>query len=204
MDFKGQTAVLSAFVLVGMMFLVPTITEKALAVINASASGRCGPEGQTLPCVFTLEGKDLKGPDASKVKWGQEPSCSPGPSCTKVKWGTEGECGRGCDEEGSVLVKVGGGETSLYFNSPSRASLDQKSSCEVRILDTGPGKLSGTCTAVDDFLGVSWIDYNLHSTSAIVGSTPMETCKELKATIAEDELANSYKWKSMGCESLLK
>jgi hypothetical protein len=29
-------------------------------------------------------------------------------------------------------------------------------------------------------------------------------CKELKATMAEDELANSAQWKSMHCESLLK
>jgi hypothetical protein len=41
MDYMRQTAVLSAvFVLVGMMFLVPVITEKALGVIHATASGQ--------------------------------------------------------------------------------------------------------------------------------------------------------------------
>jgi hypothetical protein len=42
MDHRGQTAVLSAFVLVGMMFLVPAITEKALGIIIAKAAGTCG------------------------------------------------------------------------------------------------------------------------------------------------------------------
>jgi hypothetical protein len=44
MDYMGQTAVLSAvFVLVGMVFLVPAITEKALAGVKAVAKGICGP-----------------------------------------------------------------------------------------------------------------------------------------------------------------
>jgi hypothetical protein len=54
MDFKGQTAVLSAFVLVGMVFLVPAITEKAQASIKAVVTGTCGPEGQTHPCELTF------------------------------------------------------------------------------------------------------------------------------------------------------
>ncbi|MGC2575218.1 MAG: hypothetical protein WA364_27245 [Candidatus Nitrosopolaris sp.] len=61
MDYKGQTTALSAvFFLVGMVFLVPAITEKALGVIYARASGVCGPEGHTHPCEFTFVSKELK------------------------------------------------------------------------------------------------------------------------------------------------
>ena len=42
--YKRQTTIAVMFVLVGMMFLVPTITEKALAVIAAEAA--------TKPCCF--------------------------------------------------------------------------------------------------------------------------------------------------------
>ncbi len=60
MDYKGQTTVLSIILLVGMIFLVPAITEKALAVTRADAAGRCGPEGATHPCQLTLLDKFLK------------------------------------------------------------------------------------------------------------------------------------------------
>ena len=106
MDFKGQTAVLSAFVLVGMMFLVPAVIERALARIEATATGTCGPEGQTHPCEFTLLGKNLY-----KGVWVQEPS----ESGTSVKWVTGGNIG---DEEGLVLYKVEGGRAELWFKNP--------------------------------------------------------------------------------------
>jgi hypothetical protein len=54
MDYKKQTTVLSVmFVLVGMMFVVPAMTEKGMAqisVVNARADGRCG----TTPCDLRL------------------------------------------------------------------------------------------------------------------------------------------------------
>jgi hypothetical protein len=54
----------------------------------------------------------------------------------------------GCDEQGTVQVKVGGGgEAFLYFNSPGRVGIP--SQCEVRILDAGPGKLSRSCKVTD-------------------------------------------------------
>ena len=55
-----------------------------------------------------------------------------------------------------------GGEASLYFNSPGR--LGVPSVCEVRILDAGPGKLSGSCekTDIPPNLG-TMIKYHLHS-----------------------------------------
>jgi hypothetical protein len=51
MDYKRQTAALSVmFVLVGMMFIVPAITEKAMAQLVARADGKCG----TGPCTLIL------------------------------------------------------------------------------------------------------------------------------------------------------
>jgi hypothetical protein len=53
-DYKRQTTVLSvSFVLVGMMVLVPAINEKALATIDAHASGDCGPDGASHKCLLT-------------------------------------------------------------------------------------------------------------------------------------------------------
>jgi len=55
MDYKGQTAVLlSIFVLIGMMFLVPAITEIALAGVNAVARF----EG-CAHCTWTVYGSHL-------------------------------------------------------------------------------------------------------------------------------------------------
>jgi hypothetical protein len=123
MDFKGQTAVLSAiFVLVGMTFLVPAITGKALGVIHATVSGQCGPEGQTHPCEFTLLSKhlDVCGHVSRATKnvirttcgnWTSEPS----KSGTLVTWSTGGGFG---DEKGSVTYKVGDETAVLSFDNP--------------------------------------------------------------------------------------
>ena len=117
MDYKGQTAVLlSIFVLVGMMFLVPAVTERALARIEATATGTCGPEGQTHPCEFTLLGKNL-----NKGKFVEQPS----ESGTSVKWVTAGNPAPG-DEEGSVLYKVEGARAQLWFKNPSVGSNECK------------------------------------------------------------------------------
>ncbi len=115
MDFKGQLAVLSAFVLVGIMFIAPAITEKALAVIYATAKGVCGVNSA---CEFTLVSKTLV-----KGKWTSEPT----QSGTVVTWETAGSPAPG-DEKGSVTYKVtypgeeregGQGETAvLYFKNP--------------------------------------------------------------------------------------
>jgi hypothetical protein len=185
MDYKGQTTVLAAiFVLVGMVFLVPTITEKALAVVTGAVYGTCGaPDSQPQidnPCVFTISGVELKGADAPNVKWTSYPACinpqtgDRNPDCTSLSWATKGDCltfamtdflsaKAGCDEQGTVQVKVGGGgEASLYFNSPGRLGIP--SQCEVRILDAGPGKLSGSCKVTDIPPNIKTsIDYHLHS-----------------------------------------
>ncbi len=168
MDYKGQTAVLSAIlILVGMIFLVPAITEKALAIVQGRAYGTCGPEGQTHPCQFTFLEKELHGADASNVKWAEDVGCydthgsrvgAPVPPCDRVGWETRGfpaECMReaghvgflaakvGCDELGSVRFKVGGRVASLIFVSPG--ALGSPAECEIKIDDAGPGKLGGSC-----------------------------------------------------------
>ncbi|MGA9150828.1 MAG: hypothetical protein WBZ36_09630 [Candidatus Nitrosopolaris sp.] len=123
MDYKGQTAALSViFVLVGMMFLVPAINEKALAAIHATASGQCGPEGQTHPCQFTLVSKhlDVCGevsragtaiPTGTCGEWTSPPS----ESGTVVTWSTGGGGG---NERGSVTYKVGDERAVLSFDNP--------------------------------------------------------------------------------------
>jgi hypothetical protein len=172
-DFKAQRAVLSAIlVIVGMIFLAPTITEKALAIVVGSATGTCGPEGRTQPCEFIIVNKELKGADAPNVRWEHGPSCTGSGTtpCTRVQWetrGTPAACSEflsakaGCDEEGSVQVKVGGGEASLYFINPGRLGIPND--CDVKILDAGPGKLAGSC---EKTIGLaSDMTYDLHSAS---------------------------------------
>jgi hypothetical protein len=116
MDFKGQTAVLSViFVLVGMMFLVPTITDKALAGVDATATEQCFEHtGQNPPdpCQFTLVGSHL-----DSGKWTSQPT----QSGTRVTWSTTGGVG---NEKGSVTydVSLGPGRTKetavLSFDNP--------------------------------------------------------------------------------------
>src|SRR5215467_990200 len=98
MDYKGQTAVLSAiFVFVGMMFLVPAITERALARIDATATGTCGPEGQTQPCEFKVVNQQLY-----SGQWAMWPKVEG----TSVTWQTSGNPAPG-DEKGWVSVNFG-------------------------------------------------------------------------------------------------
>jgi hypothetical protein len=123
MDFKGQTAVLSAIlVIVGVIFLVPAITEKALAAIHATAKGACGP-GVGMACNFTLVKKDLK-----YGEWTSLPS----ESGNVVTWSTGGGSPIG-DEEGSVTYKVTGPsgqeETAvLHFKNPVLG----KNECDIK------------------------------------------------------------------------
>jgi hypothetical protein len=92
MDFKRQTAVLSALVLVGMMFLVPAITGGALgkttATVKATISGY-----PTLGLSADLVEKRL-----IEGKWVVEPRCV-NIECT---WTTEGSP-LGGPEEGYVI-----------------------------------------------------------------------------------------------------
>ena len=131
MDYKGQPTVLAAiFVLAGMVFLAPGITERAQAGVTAYAHvlSACNP-GPRFFCrvLFTLVSKSL-----SQGQWTSPPvpsqSCwasSPVPSsCSFLLWSTKGNP-VGSTEEGSVTYKVenlirGGYFTAtLNFRNPA-------------------------------------------------------------------------------------
>jgi hypothetical protein len=155
---KQMTVLSVILVLVGMVFLVSSITEKALAIIHATATGTCGTttatgEPLSVKCEFTLMDKKL----ISGI-W-----CSyPTQSGTRVGWDTAGSSCSGAwipkDEEGWVLYKVGGGEAKLHFNSPAVGS----NNCNVEIV-SGQGEhgLSGTCHAAVGHSAA--FTYTLHS-----------------------------------------
>ena len=127
-DYKGQTTVLATiFALVGMMFLVPAITEKALATVHATASGVCGPPGHTVACQFIWSAEHL-----DKGKWVSEPT----KEGTFVTWSTVGNPQPG-DEKGSVTYKIGEDTAILSFDNPMVGS----NKCNVG------GSIGGTCTA---------------------------------------------------------
>jgi hypothetical protein len=116
MDYRGQTAVLSAIlVLVVMMFLVPAITEKALALIHATVKGVCGPEGQTHSCYLTFYDKHLY-----SGKWWMGPTGGG----TSTSWQTSGTLPLGTgDEKGWVQYSVEGlGPVKLDFDNPAVGS----------------------------------------------------------------------------------
>jgi hypothetical protein len=137
MDYKGQTTVLAAtsFVLVGMMFLVPAITEKALGAIHATAYGTCGGYptlSGTAPkysCQLTLVGKSL-----DDGRWISEPT----QSGAVVTWSTAGKPPFG-DEKGDVTYDIGmlHQRVTLSFDNPVVGS----NKCNVS------GDVSATCTA---------------------------------------------------------
>jgi hypothetical protein len=155
-----------------MVFLVPSITKKALASITAVATGTCGPEGQTHPCQFSLVGKSL-----DFGKWIGTPT----ESGTKVSWSTTGNEkaqhlvieGLPGDEKGSVTYKVGEETAVLSFDNPMIGF----NKCSI-------SGIGGSCTAGSGYNDAVF-KYDLRSPPG---------CKELKATIAEDELANSALW----------
>ena len=109
-DYKLQTVVSSGIILVGVMFLVPTITEKALAVTTGVLTGTCGPTGATHPCEFTFVVKYLR-----LGHWTLEPP----QKCTDCRWQTKS--GLSGNEMGSIIYKVDdgkAGESESYFYNP--------------------------------------------------------------------------------------
>jgi hypothetical protein len=129
MDYKRQTAVLSViFVLVGMMFIVPAITEKAMALLVARADGKCG----TTPCHFRLVGygiairggKYLDTPtrDGTVVTWSAHRTILfPTPIVSGI--------------EGFVNYAVGNVHVIFHFNSPFIGP----NSCKIVIHPSVPG-----------------------------------------------------------------
>jgi hypothetical protein len=127
MHYKRQTAVLSVmFVLVGMMFVVPAITEKAMAFV-ARADGKCG----TTPCYFSaihavlFDGKWLQTPTSGTVvTWSAHRTILthfPIPILSGI--------------DGIVAYRVGNVIAHLYFNSPFIGP----NSCKIDIIPPVPG-----------------------------------------------------------------
>jgi hypothetical protein len=131
MDYKGQTAVLSViFVLVGMMFLVAAITEKALATVRGSATATCGPQKVECPLVWQSD-------HLVSGSWVNKPSISG----LDVTWQTGGNAAG--NEEGWVLYKVEGVEAQLWFNNPLVGSNE----CQVNLVPGKSSGMTGTCHA---------------------------------------------------------
>ena len=130
---KGQTAVLlSIFILVGMVFLVPAMTEKALAGVNAVARFE-GCEH----CTWTVYGSSLQ-----SGKWVERPTVSS--SGDTVTWKTTGNPPGG-NEEGVVNLEGHGqahGIKHLTFNNPWFG----RNSCSTSAL-TGGTNFGGSCDA---------------------------------------------------------
>jgi hypothetical protein len=136
-DYKRQTTVLSvSLVLVGMMVLVPAINEKALATIDARASGDCDSEGATHKCLLTCyetPTPPLGTPscihfDNCSINIGEYLPCGniDGPegyptSGYNVHWATKIYNIQHEDERGVVEYNVDngkGGRLSLFFDNP--------------------------------------------------------------------------------------
>jgi hypothetical protein len=136
MDYKRQTTVLSViFFVVGMIFLVPAITQKALAGIHAVAEGTCGIGDRTQPCEFWFVNKALGG--SATAKWISEPT----KSGTRVTWATT--AGGFGDERGYVTYSLGDpakNQVKLHFDNPAFG----RNHCDVIILS---GPVSGSCHA---------------------------------------------------------
>ncbi len=106
MDYKRQNTVLSVmFILVGMMFLVPATTEKALAIITATA--------RTTICCFSHVTWGL-----SAGRWIFEPKLA---SPTEIYWKTAGRIFPPSAETGYVRASVGPAHSPVVFSfhSPS-------------------------------------------------------------------------------------
>jgi hypothetical protein len=112
--YKRQTTVLSImFVLVGMMFLVPVITEKAQASINANAFTRLCCFSHVRAHMYT--GSFLAGP--RPPGWPFEPITN------ELIWTTIGPVPYG-DERGYVSADVGPSHIPVifHFNNPASGS----------------------------------------------------------------------------------
>jgi len=131
MDYMGQTAVLSAIlVLVGMVFLVPATTGKALATVRGSATATCGPEKVECPLVWQAD-------HLVSGWWVNKPSISG----LEVTWRTGSNTA--LNEEGSVTYKVGEDTAILNFDNPAVGS----NKCSIGGSILSAGTASNDCKA---------------------------------------------------------
>jgi hypothetical protein len=144
-DHNAQTAVmlLAIFLCGGMMFVVPSITEKAMATndntIEARAEGQCGPTGDVKPCILTWGGQHM---------YHGYFQLSPSKGPTEVATWKSANNGRALDNEGYVYYEFGGnsaanrGIVQLDFYNPGNGA----NTCHVNVIKGGPGGASGRCT----------------------------------------------------------
>ncbi len=127
MHYKRQTAVLSVmFVLVGMIFLVPAITGKAEARINATALLH----GQAAKLTWTLlEAKMFLGAFTRQ----------PTQKGDQIGWSTRGLSEQGYDENGFVKYGTGAGDVKFDFNDPFIG----KNTCKITVENPA---LRGDCS----------------------------------------------------------
>jgi hypothetical protein len=117
---KRQTAVLSVmFIVVGMMFVVPAMIERAQAIISATA--------HTNRCCFSIVRSHL-----NFGLWTVRPKLV---SPTEIFWSTRGKTfpfpGT---ERGYVVTDVGPGhivQVTFHFNSPSLPTLGNPNTCSI-------------------------------------------------------------------------
>jgi hypothetical protein len=106
MDYKQQTTVLSViFVLVGMMILVPAITGKAEAVINATVRLH----GEAAKLTWTLLEAHMNLGVFTR---------QPTQKGDQIGWNTRGTDASGHDENGFVKYGTGAGDITFRFNNP--------------------------------------------------------------------------------------
>lgn len=127
---KKMTVLSAILVLVGMVFVVSAITEKALADVNAVATlTKCPPsQGQ---CSMTVAGSGL-----DSGKWVERPTASG----DTVRWKTTGPG----NEQGAVTVEAQGLKTFLFFKNPWFG----RNSCGIRgSVVSSHSSFGGSCEA---------------------------------------------------------
>jgi hypothetical protein len=107
MDYKGQTTVSVIFVLVEMIFMVPAISEKAEAVINATVLLH----GQAAKLTWTLREAHMNCGVFTR---------QPTQKGDQIGWNTRGLGSETCyhEEAGFVKYGTGAGDVTFDFKSP--------------------------------------------------------------------------------------
>lgn len=115
-DYKLQTAILIGIIFTGVMFLVPVITQKAMATIFGTLTGNCrGDRGHVVPCKFLPLQKNL-----TSGRWIEAPNLEE--PCVECKWVTNSNFFG--NEEGTIVFQVLNYDPdfndifTVYFHNP--------------------------------------------------------------------------------------
>jgi hypothetical protein len=155
-DYKRQTTVLSViFVLVGMMLVVPAMTEKAHASILASAISHVGSFSDVRGHMYAgefLPGHEPRSITPYQIIWGTHGRCSP-PRCFPP-------IPSGGDERGYVAARVGPTLASVefHFSNPAKGS----NTCGF-----APSIYLVTCSITQGVRATAKYDVNFHTGSRL-------------------------------------